>query len=213
MIRGTEPLNLSGRITGVVSVYLKSIFNTAMCDRYVKKYTVERGEVKWFYYHFRGERVERQIVLDLLNGFAILLTLENPVVGEYHIYEGDFSSVHWFEDFFMSKEDFEQAWERWPSLVKQQDRYIKESFFVESEQCAIVNFVHYEGEYPIREVTMHNGNIRRFAADNPDSDLRGMVDQPFSIVGYEPRHFISKDEFDRAWHFMEDGDIIRKRHE
>lgn len=60
---------------------------------------MERGEVKWFYYHFRGERVERQIVLDLLNGFAILLTLENPVVGEYHLYEGDFSSVHWFEDF------------------------------------------------------------------------------------------------------------------
>lgn len=73
---------------------------------YIKKYWEEENVV--FYFHFVGEDAVRQV--EIHTGKTVRLSVEHPFCGESMLCDQGFSSLELSHDDFISKEEFENAW-------------------------------------------------------------------------------------------------------
>ena len=78
-----------------------------MSDVFVKKYWQENGGIM-FYYHFEDGWAVRQI--EISQGNTVRLSLENPTQGESMLADQPLSEADLEERDFISKEEFEAAW-------------------------------------------------------------------------------------------------------
>lgn len=88
----------------VVLPFLRSNFN--MNDYFIKKYWEEEDIV--FYLHFHNKLAVRQI--EVFPQKTICLTDENPVQGEYMLYDKELDDLTLEESDYISEEEFNKVW-------------------------------------------------------------------------------------------------------
>ncbi|WP_304967240.1 hypothetical protein [uncultured Muribaculum sp.] len=71
-------------------------------------YTKRDHEGATYYYHFKGEYVEREVAMAVNE--AVRLTPDNPVSGRYHLYMRPFGDINWRYREFITAEEFNQVW-------------------------------------------------------------------------------------------------------
>ncbi len=76
---------------------------------YADSYVKEEADDKTVYYHFLGQNVIRELIVE--NGKRIRLTSEKPDAGGHTMRKEIFSDTVWHFKNFISEEEFENAWE------------------------------------------------------------------------------------------------------
>lgn len=77
-------------------------------DSFVLKLYV--AEKRFRYIHFIGNEALREVVIDC-NEVTKLIRLSNEIVNGYHLYNNSFGNENWHEYEFVSREEFECAWD------------------------------------------------------------------------------------------------------
>lgn len=174
-----------------------------MLERFLKIPFTVQDKYSCKYYHFHGECVVRQIVIDADKGDVVSLTREHPKSGAYGLYGEKYSEIVWpAGTLFISEYEFNQTWASLPSLDFKCDRYAKEASLDVSdtgEEYSRIDYVHFHGIWPVRQITILNGMIMKFTTENPVLGEFGLCDQPLYIYGDQPANFISREEFEEAW--------------
>lgn len=76
---------------------------------YADSYVKEEADDKTVYYHFLGQNVIRELIVE--NGKRIRLTSEKPDAGGHTMRKEIFSDTVWHFKNFISEEEFGNAWE------------------------------------------------------------------------------------------------------
>lgn len=99
-----------------------------MLERFLKIPFTVQDKYSCKYYHFHGECVVRQIVIDADKGDVVSLTREHPKSGAYGLCVKKYSEIVWpAGTLFISEYEFNQTWASLPSLDFKCDRYAKEA--------------------------------------------------------------------------------------
>lgn len=174
-----------------------------MLERFLKIPFTVQDKYSCKYYHFHGECVVRQIVIDADKGDVVSLTREHPQSGAYSLCAEKYSEIVWPPGtFYISEYEFNQVWGSLPSLDFKCDRYVKEAYLDvndKGEPYTRIDYVHFHGIWPERQITILNGMIMKFTTENPVLGEFGLCDQPLFIYDENPANFISKEEFEEIW--------------
>lgn len=79
-----------------------------MANTYIKKEYQDGLENILIYLQFDGEYAVKQ--LEIHNDLIVILTTENPIIGEYNLYDQNFSDINWASDDYITKEEFNNIW-------------------------------------------------------------------------------------------------------
>lgn len=74
----------------------------------VDSYTKRVHECETYYYHFRGEYVEQEVIV--ADDKVIRLTPENPTCGRYRLYARPFGDINWLYKEFITADEFDDVW-------------------------------------------------------------------------------------------------------
>ena len=74
-------------------------------DSYCQQVSIRRT----VYYHFHGENLIRQVVME--NGVKCRLSQQKPACDRYSIDDIKFWDINWRDDQFITEEEFRQAWD------------------------------------------------------------------------------------------------------
>ena len=79
-------------------------------DKYIKKSFDDLGYEIQMYLHFHGAFAVQQI--EVSDNGVMKLDESNPVIGDAFLYDQTYSDIEWDEKDFISKEEFDNVWDR-----------------------------------------------------------------------------------------------------
>lgn len=78
---------------------------------------------------------------------------------------------------------------------KEKNIFIKKEY----EEEDVVIYLHFKGEYAVRQMEISSDGITRLSEAHPISGEHFLYDQKFSDINWASQDFISQEEFENKW--------------
>lgn len=80
-----------------------------------------------------------------------------------------------------------------------QNVYIKRGYLDEDENKYILYYLHFQGEYAVRQLEIHEDKIVMVSKEHPIVGDDRICDQKFSYMECSSEYFITENEFNDVW--------------